>query len=71
MRSAGVGGLAPQQSFGARRLYAAVDDGFATAALPEFVRREFESYLDCGLLCRGLCLQAAPAGRASPASSLP
>ena len=31
-------------------LYAAVEDGFATAALPEFVRREFESYLDCGLL---------------------
>ena len=31
-------------------LYAAVQDGFATAALPEFVRREFEGYLDCGLL---------------------
>jgi hypothetical protein len=30
-------------------LCAAVEDGFATAALPEFVRREFESYLDCGL----------------------
>lgn len=39
-------------------LYATVDDGFATAALPEFVRREFESYLDCGLLCRGFALIA-------------
>jgi hypothetical protein len=39
-------------------LCAAVDDGFATAALPEFVRREFESYLDCGLLCRGFALIA-------------
>jgi hypothetical protein len=39
-------------------LYAAVDDGFATAALPEFVRREFESYLDCGLLCRDLAVLA-------------
>ena len=35
-------------------LYAAVEDGLATAALPEFVRREFESNLDCGLLGRGL-----------------
>jgi hypothetical protein len=34
-------------------LYAAVAAGFEGAALPPFVRREFDSYLDCGLLCRG------------------
>jgi hypothetical protein len=34
-------------------LYAAVAAGFAGAALPPFVRRELEGYLDCGLLCRG------------------
>ena len=34
-------------------LYAAVAAGFDGAALPPFVRRELESYLDCGLLCRG------------------
>ena len=31
-------------------LYAAVEDGCASTPLPEFVRREFEQYLDCGLL---------------------
>jgi hypothetical protein len=34
-------------------LYAAVASGFDGAALPPFVRRELEGYLDCGLLCRG------------------
>jgi hypothetical protein len=34
-------------------LYAAVASGFEGAALPPFVRREFDGYLDCGLLCRG------------------
>jgi hypothetical protein len=34
-------------------LYAAVEDGYAGAALPPFVRQEFEGYLGCGLLCRG------------------
>jgi hypothetical protein len=34
-------------------LYAAVAAGFEGAALPTFVRRELERYLDCGLLCRG------------------
>jgi Transposase zinc-binding domain len=34
-------------------LYAAVAAGFEGAALPPFVRREVEGYLDCGLLCRG------------------
>ncbi|HKY40857.1 MAG TPA: transposase zinc-binding domain-containing protein [Polyangiaceae bacterium] len=34
-------------------LYAAVAAGFGGAALPPFVRRELEGYLDCGLLCRG------------------
>jgi len=37
-------------------LYAAVEQGFTGAALPEFVRRELEAYLDCGLLCRGFAL---------------
>ena len=34
-------------------LYAAVDAGFDDAALPPFVRQEFEGYLGCGLACRG------------------
>jgi hypothetical protein len=34
-------------------LYAAVAAGFEGAALSPFVRREFDGYLDCGLLCRG------------------
>ncbi|MEO7033737.1 MAG: hypothetical protein ABI548_07640, partial [Polyangiaceae bacterium] len=34
-------------------LYAAVAAGFDGVALPPFVRREFEGYLGCGLLCRG------------------
>jgi hypothetical protein len=36
-----------------RTLYAAAQNGFAGAALPPFVRQEFEGYLDCGLLSRG------------------
>jgi hypothetical protein len=40
-------------------LYAAVEDGFATASLPAFVRDEFERYLDCGILCRGAGLSPA------------
>ena len=36
-----------------KTLYAVVEDGFAGAALPSFVRKELEGYLDCGLLCRG------------------
>lgn len=39
-------------------LYAAVEEGFVGAALPDFVRRELESYLDCGLLCRGFAMLA-------------
>jgi len=34
-------------------LYAAVDDGALSVALPAFVRKELDGYLDCGLLCRG------------------
>jgi hypothetical protein len=34
-------------------LYGAVDDGAVKPALPRFVRKELEGYLDCGLLCRG------------------
>ncbi len=34
-------------------LYGAVDDGAVAIALPRFVRKELEGYLDCGLLCRG------------------
>ena len=37
-------------------LYAAVEDGFASAPLPKFVRDELEGYLDCGVLCRGAAL---------------
>lgn len=33
-------------------LYAAIEAGDA-GALPAFVRKELEGYLDCGLLCRG------------------
>ena len=32
-------------------LYATVAAGFAIAPLPDFVRRELEGFLDCGLLC--------------------
>lgn len=31
-------------------LYGAVDDGAVAIALPRFVRRELEGYLDCALL---------------------
>ncbi len=34
-------------------LYGAVDDGALAIALPRFVKKELEGYLDCGLLCRG------------------
>jgi hypothetical protein len=34
-------------------LYTAMAAGFEGAALPPFVRRELEGYLDCGLVCRG------------------
>ena len=34
-------------------LYDAVDDGALAIALPKFVKKELEGYLDCGLLCRG------------------
>jgi hypothetical protein len=37
-------------------LYRAVEDGFASAPLPKFVKQEFESFLDCGVLCRGAAL---------------
>ncbi len=36
--------------------YQAVEDGFVSAALPSFVREEFERYVDCGVLCRGAAL---------------
>ncbi len=35
-------------------LYDAVDEGALSIALPKFVRKELEGYLDCGLLCRRL-----------------
>jgi hypothetical protein len=34
-------------------LYAAVDDGALSIALPDFVRKELDGFLDCGLLCGG------------------
>lgn len=36
--------------------YQAVEDGFASAPLPQFVRNEFERFLACGVLCRGAAL---------------
>ncbi|MFC1642489.1 transposase zinc-binding domain-containing protein [Myxococcota bacterium] len=36
-------------------LHAAVKEGSASP-LPDVVRREFEPFLDCGLLCRGFAL---------------
>ena len=36
-------------------LYAASEEGVASA-LPGFVKRELESYLECGLLCRGFAV---------------
>lgn len=41
-----------------KTLYAATDDGETGAALPRFVRKELESYLDCGLLARGFAVVA-------------
>jgi Putative transposase/Transposase zinc-binding domain len=34
-------------------LYSAVGDGALSLALPRFVRKELEGYLECGMLCRG------------------
>jgi hypothetical protein len=34
-------------------LYGAVADGALSLALPQFVRKELEGYLECGMLCRG------------------
>jgi hypothetical protein len=34
-------------------LYGAVDDGAVRIALPAFVKKELEGFLDCGLACRG------------------
>jgi transposase-like zinc-binding protein len=36
--------------------YQAVEEGFASAPLPNFVKQEFERFLDCGVLCRGAAL---------------
>lgn len=34
-------------------LYGAIDDGALAVRIPKHARKELESYLDCGLLCRG------------------
>jgi hypothetical protein len=34
-------------------LYRAVEEGFAGAALPEFVRQELDGFVGCGVLSRG------------------
>jgi hypothetical protein len=34
-------------------LYGSIDDGALDIKLGKHARREFEAYLDCGLLCRG------------------
>jgi hypothetical protein len=41
-----------------RTLYAAAEEGFAGAPLPDFVRAELDEYLACGLLQRGFALVA-------------
>ena len=41
---------------GSPRDYAAAEEGFAGAPLPDFVRAELDEYLDCGLLQRGFAL---------------
>ena len=38
-------------------LYEATEQGFSSP-LPAFVRREFDRYLECGLLCRGFAMLA-------------
>ena len=39
-----------------KTLYASAEQGFASTPLPDFVRAEFERYVDCGLLCRGFAM---------------
>jgi putative transposase/transposase-like zinc-binding protein len=34
-------------------LYGAIDDGALAVRIPKHARKELESYLDCGLVCRG------------------
>ena len=34
-------------------LYGAIDDGVLGVRIPKHAPKELESYLDCGLLCRG------------------
>lgn len=34
-------------------LYGAIDEGALAVRIPKHARKELESYLDCGLLCRG------------------
>jgi hypothetical protein len=42
-----------QRAEGEEPLYGAVDDGALDVRLPRHARKERETYLDCGLLCRG------------------
>ncbi len=39
-------------------LYGAVEDGALAIALPKFVKKELEGYLECGLLCHNGGLSA-------------
>ena len=48
--------------------YAAVEEGSVSAPLPAFVRKEFEDYLDCGVLCRGAALSTCAPGTLTPSS---
>ena len=34
-------------------LYGAIDDGALEVKIPKHAKKELESYLDCGQLCRG------------------
>lgn len=55
-------------------LYAAVAAGFEGAASPPFVRREFDGYLDSGLLSRGFArmkFEARPAQHLAASSCYP
>ena len=40
---------APEKS----TLYGAIDDGALEVKIPKHAKKELESYLDCGQLCRG------------------
>jgi len=42
-------------------LYCAIDDGALDVRLPKHAKKELETFLDCGLLCRGFARLRCPA----------